>query len=107
MGRHALRLLRLLRWWCQSRATLSCAAGHDATEEVAGPMSDLWWLRLRRPKVRALAGATAGLEFALELGDSVLVSTIRQMEEPQASARVLTLLSSGCAAARASRPCRG
>jgi hypothetical protein len=77
MRRHALWLLRLLWRGRQSRAALGRTASHDATEEVAGPMADLRWLRLGGAVVlRALAGTTARLDFALELRDPVLVPVI-------------------------------
>jgi hypothetical protein len=72
---HALRLLRLLRGRRQPGATLSSASGHDTAEEVARAMANRGRLWLRRAVVlRVLAGAAAGLEFALELCDPVLVS---------------------------------
>jgi len=71
MGRHALRLLRLLWRRRQSGTALSGATCHDATEQVAGSMANLGWLRLGRAM---LAGAATGLQFALELCDPVIVS---------------------------------
>jgi hypothetical protein len=58
----------------QSRAALTSAACHYATEEVARPVADLGRLWLRwAVVVRACAGAAALLKFTLELGNSVLV----------------------------------
>jgi hypothetical protein len=75
MRRHALRLWGLLWRRCQARAALSCASGHNTTEEIARSMANLRRLGLGWAAVlRVLAGTAAGLYFALELGDSVLVS---------------------------------
>jgi hypothetical protein len=72
---HARRLRRLLRWRSQTWATLRSASGHYSTEQVAGAVANLRRLGLRRAAVlRALAGTATGLDFALELQNSVLVS---------------------------------
>ena len=66
-------LLRLLRRRRQTWAAL-VVAGHDAAEQIARPVSNRWRRRLRGAMVlRVLAGATAGLEFALQTGDLLLV----------------------------------
>ena len=74
LRRHAVRRVGVLGRRSEARTALVGAACHYATEEVARPVSDLRRLRLRwAVVVGALAGAAALLEFALELGDSVLV----------------------------------
>jgi hypothetical protein len=124
---HALRLLGLLRRGRQTGAALGGTASHYSTEEVARSMTDLRRLGLGRA-VRVLAGATTRFNFALELRNAVLVSRWRwvscccfswhalaQNIEVELKGRRVwehmrgrrTLLSSGCAAARESRLCRG
>lgn len=77
LWRHAVGRIAVLRRRSESRPTLIGAARHYATEEIAGSMANLGRLGLRGTVVvRALAGATALLQFALELGDSVLVSGV-------------------------------
>jgi len=72
-----MRRVAVLRRRSKSRPTLVGAACHYAAEEIAGPVANLGRLRLRGAVVvRALAWATALLKFALELGDSVLVSDV-------------------------------
>jgi hypothetical protein len=74
LWRHAVRRIAVLRRRSESRSTLVGAACHYAAEEIAGSVTNLGRLRLRGAVVvRALAGTTALLKFALELGDSVLV----------------------------------
>jgi hypothetical protein len=74
LWRHPVRRIAVLRRRSESRTTLVGAASHYAAEEIAGSVANLGRLRLRGAVVvRALAGATALLKFALELGDSVLV----------------------------------
>jgi hypothetical protein len=73
--RHALRLRGLLWRRCQARAALSCTAGHNTTKQIARSMANLRRLGLGWAAVlRVLAGTAAGLYFALELGNPVLVS---------------------------------
>jgi hypothetical protein len=76
--RHALRLLGLLRRRRKTGTALGGTASHYSTEEVARSMTDLRRLGLGRA-VRVLAGATAGLDFALELRNAVLVSRWRSV----------------------------
>jgi hypothetical protein len=72
--RHALRRIAVLRGRGKAGAALVGAASHYAAEEVARSMADLGRLRLRGAVVvRALAGAAALLDFALELSDAVFV----------------------------------
>jgi hypothetical protein len=78
MRRHALRLLGLLRRRRKTGAALGGTASHYSTKEVAWSMTDLRRLRLGRA-VRVLAGATASLDFALELRNAVLVSRWRSV----------------------------
>jgi hypothetical protein len=69
-----LRRIAVLRGRGKAGATLVGAASHYAAEEVARSMADLGRLRLRGAVVvRALAGAAALLDFALELSDAVFV----------------------------------
>jgi hypothetical protein len=119
LWRHAVALGWLLGRRCQSRTTLGSTASHDAAKQIAGSMADLRRLRLRGAVVlRVLAGA-ASFEFALQLGDSLLVSTVDVSIQSAAREKLavvfqerrvetlLTLLSSGCVVAQANRPCRG
>jgi hypothetical protein len=97
MGRHALLLLGLLRGRGEARAALGSAAGHDAAEEVAGAVANLRGLGLGRAVVLAvLGGAAALLEFALELGDAVLILCLHLvvllLERVDAGADQLNLL---------------
>lgn len=76
LWRHAMALGRLLWRRRQSRTTLGSTACHYAAEQVTRPVADLRRLRLRGAVVlRVLAGAAASLEFALQLGDALLVSS--------------------------------
>jgi hypothetical protein len=74
VGRHALGRVGVLGRGSESGAALVGATGHDAAEEVAGAVANLGGLGLGGAVVvGALAGAAALFEFALELGDAVLV----------------------------------
>lgn len=68
------RLLGLL-WRRGQAGTALVVASHDTAEQIAGPVSyrGRRWLR-RAMVLRILARATAGLEFALQAGDFLLVS---------------------------------
>jgi hypothetical protein len=73
-----MALRRLLWRRRQSRATLSSTTCHYAAEQVARSVTDLGRLRLRWAVVlRVLAGAAAGFKFALQLGNSLLISAIK------------------------------
>ena len=74
MWRHALGLLRLLWRGRETRSALGSTTGHDPAKEIAGSVANLRGLRLRRTvMLRVLAGAAASLDFALQLGDAILV----------------------------------
>lgn len=112
MGWHTLGLLRLLRRRRKTRTALSSTASHYATEEIAGAVADLGWLRLGRATVlRVLAGTAAGFQVALEMRDPLLVSeawlAIHRHMGRDSIVNGPTLLSSGCAAVPGCRPCRG
>jgi hypothetical protein len=75
---HAVALGRLLWRRRQSRAALRSTACHYAAEQVARSMANLRRLRLRwAVMLRVLAGAATSFEFALQLGDALLVSTMQ------------------------------
>lgn len=71
-----MRGIGVLRRRSQTRAALIRTACHYAAEKVARPVSNLGRLRLRRAMVvGTLAGTTTLLKFALELGNSLIIST--------------------------------
>ena len=78
LGGHAMGRIAVLRRRGKAGAALVGAASHYAAEEVAGSMADLGRLWLRGAVVvRALAGAAALLDLALELSDAVFIPAPR------------------------------
>lgn len=41
-------LRHVLRWWGETRATLTSSTCHNALEQICGAMADSWWRWLRR-----------------------------------------------------------